>query len=545
MPIKSISLTIFIFLSFLKLQAQEKPKLIVGIVVDQMRYEYLHRFAGKYGDNGFKKLMNEGFNVRNGHYNYIPTKTAPGHSSIYTGTTPSVHGVIANEWYDRKAGKLIDGATDTNFATVGSYSKRGQISPNHLKTTTITDELRLSNQMRSKVISISMKDRASVFPGGHTANAAFWYDVESGNFISSTYYIDKLPKWAADFNQKKLSEKYLKSVWNTKLPIEQYTESREDNFIKEGLMNGEQTPTFPHDYSKMTHSEKKRFDMIHYSPFSNTLVTDFALEALQNEKLGQGEYTDFLAISFSATDKVGHKFGPNSIEVEDLYLRLDDELERLLKGLDEKIGSGNYLVFLTADHAVADIPLFLKQKKIPSGLINSNDLYQNMNNHLTDKFGEGKWILSCKNSQVFLNWELISAKKIHKDEISQWIVEYLLDLEAIADVFTAEQIIAGDYNEGGVKGALIRGYNRERSGDLLFNLNSGWFDDLWGDGSDHSTFYSYDTHVPMLFYGWGIKKGSTVRYHPITDIAPTISTLLNIKFPSGCSGQPIAELFED
>ena len=341
------------------------------------------------------------------------------------------------------------------------------------------------------------------------------------------------------------SEKYLKSVWNTKLPIEQYTESRADNFIKEGLMNGEKTPTFPHDYSKMTHSENKRFDMIHYSPFSNTLVTDFALEALNNENLGQGEYTDFLAISFSATDKIGHKFGPNSIEVEDLYLRLDDELARLLEGLDEKIGNGNYLVFLTADHAVVDIPLFLKEKKIPSGLFNSIDMCQKMNNYLADKYGDGEWILSCKNSQVFLNWELISANKIDKDEVTRWVVKYLLDMEAIGDVFTAEQIIAGDYNEGGVKGALIRGFNRERSGDLLFNLNSGWFDDLWGDGSDHSTVYSYDTHVPMLFYGWGIKKGSTVRYHPITDIAPTISTLLNIKFPSGCSGQPIAELFEE
>ena len=523
---------------------QEKPKLVVGIVVDQMRYEYLHRFESKFGEEGFKRLMNKGYNFKNAHFNYIPTKTAPGHASIYTGSTPAVHGIIGNEWYDKVSEEVIYCTTDSEFKTIGSTSTRGQSSPKYLIPTTLTDEFRLANQMQSRVVSISVKDRGAIFPGGHTANAAYWYDIETGKFISSSYYMENLPKWATEFNNKKQSDGYLKSVWDTKLPIEQYVESRIDDFKTEGKIADESSPIFPHDFSKMTLDNTKKYNSLKYSPFANTLTTDFVVSALNNEKLGAGEFSDFLAISYSASDYVGHKFGPNSIEVEDIYLRLDDELARLLKELDNKIGNGNYLVFLTADHAVLEIPEFLSSKNIPSGLTNSTILSEKLNKHLTDTFGEGEWITKCKNLQLYFNWNTINSSNVSEEKIINTTIRFLIAQKEIANAYSSKQMLDGDYNEGGLKGSLIRGFNQERSGDILFSLHPGWYDNLWDDAADHGSGYSYDTHVPLLFYGWNIKQGSSVEYHPITDIAPTISTLLNIKLPSGCTGQPIKELFE-
>lgn len=521
-----------------------KPKLVVGVVVDQMRYEYLHRFAEHYGNTGFNRLIENGFSLKNGHYNFIPTKTAPGHSSIYSGTTPAIHGIIGNNWYDRTTKEEIYCVTDKTEKTIGSKTTRGQISPRRLLTSTVTDELRLSNQMQSKVISISVKDRGAVLPGGHSANAAYWYDAETGDFISSSYYLDKLPAWAISYNKKKEAQRYLKATWTTKFPITEYTMSREDNFADEGRLLDEKTPTFPHNLSKLTVNEKKKYEVVKYTPFINTMTTNFAIEALKNEKLGTGKYPDFLAISYSATDYIGHKFGPNSIELEDTYLRLDDEISRLLTTLDKTVGRDNYTLFLTADHAVLDIPSYLKEKKIASGDFNSRTLVTNLNSYLSNVYGEGEYVEHCMNLQLYFNWTEVNSKKINTQEFFQECYQFIMTQPGIMQAYSANSMLNGAFDEAGIKGTLIRGFNHRRSGEIMLVLEPNWFDHLWDSAADHGSGYSYDTHVPVIFYGWGIKQGSTVNYHPITDIAPTISTLLNIKFPNGTTGQPIAEILD-
>jgi len=522
----------------------KKPKLVVGVVVDQMRYEYLHRFSKHYGETGFKRLINDGFSLKNGHYNYIPTKTAPGHASIYSGTTPAIHGIIGNYWYDRATKKEIYCVTDTSKETIGSETTRGQISPHHLVSSMITDELRLSNQMKSKVISVSIKDRSAVLPAGHSGNAAYWYDIETGDFITSSYYMEKLPTWAIDYNKKKEAKRYLKTIWSTKLPIEKYTASRIDNYAGEGRLLNEKTPTFPHDLSKLIVDKVKRHEVIVYTPFANTMTTDFAIAALQNESLGKGKYTDFLAISYSATDKIGHKFGPNSIELEDTYLRLDDEISRLLKSLDETVGKGNYTIFLTADHAVLDMPAYLIEKKIPGGNFDSNVLKSNLNEFLSKVYGEGQYVESCQNLQLYFDWKVVNSKKVNTQEFFQKCYQFIMAQPGIMQAYSANSMINGAYNETGVRGNLIRGFNHKRSGEIILVLEPNWFDDVWGDTADHGSGFAYDTHVPMIFYGWGIKQGSSSQYHPITDIAPTISTLLQIKFPNGTTGNPISEILD-
>ncbi len=515
----------------------QKPKLIVGIVVDQMRQEYLYRFKEKFGEGGFKKLMQDGFMAKNAHYNYVPTNTAPGHTSVYTGTTPAYHGIISNGWYDKKSKTEIYCAGDTTESTVGSTSDNGEMSPRNMLTTTITDELRLGTQKQAKVIGISIKDRGAIFPAGHTGEA-YWYDSETGNFITSTYYHDKLPDWVQKFNNQKLADQYLKQTWEPLNPLNTYTESGPDDNIYEtpGRTNAF---VFPYNFSKL----KDAYGLVPASPFGNDILKDMALAALEGEQLGTHEFTDFLAVSFSSTDYVGHQFGPNSVEVEDTYLRLDKNIETIINALDKKVGKGNYTIFLTADHAVAEVPQFLIDNKVPAGYF-TEDLDSMVSMALTAKYGEGKWIEDISNAQVFLNHTLIFEKKINLHEIQEFIAQQLMAFEGIEESYPAYVINWLDYNASGVKGLMTRGYNQERSGDVLFGFKPGWFASGNKTGTTHGSAFTYDTHVPMLWYGYGIKSGSSVKYHPITDIAATLAMMLEIKLPNGATGQPIEELFE-
>jgi len=287
------------------------PKLVVGIVVDQMRYDYLTKFWNHFDEGGFKRLVNDGFNCKNNHFNYAPTSTGPGHASIYSGATPSSHGVIGNNWYDKIAGESVYCASDDSYASVGTSTTAGKMSPHRMKVTTITDELRLHTQMRGKTIAIAVKDRGAVLPGGHTANAAYWFNgAKEGNWISSTFYMNELPTWVADFNKSNKVEQY-KKQWNTLKPIHTYIQSGADNNIYEGLFEGEKTPTFPHDLAKLW-DVNGNYDILKYSPYGNNITTDFALAAIVGENLGTDLYTDFLAISYSSTDYVGHMYGVNS-----------------------------------------------------------------------------------------------------------------------------------------------------------------------------------------------------------------------------------------
>jgi predicted AlkP superfamily pyrophosphatase or phosphodiesterase len=517
---------------------QEKPKLIVGIIVDQMRQEYLYKFADRYSEGGFKRMIKEGFMMKNGHYNYIPTYTGPGHASVYTGTTPATHGIIGNTWYVRSLNKSIYCAEDSTVTNVGGTPTNGQISPRNLLTTTITDELRFSTNKRSKVVGLAIKDRGASLPAGHLGDA-YWYDSENGDFMTSTYYYDSLPKWVQDFNAKKLPDSYLSQTWETLYPIETYKQSIEDNNAFEAPFIGKDTPTFPYILDSLR-ANNEDYGLIAATPFGNNLTLDFALAAIEGEELGKRGETDFLAISFSSPDYIGHRFGPASKEVEDNYLRLDLEMEKLLNYLDKTYGKGQYLVFLSADHGVADVATYMDSENVPAGNLNLGYISGQLRGYTQQKYGVGDWILNFSNEQIFLNSELAKEKGVKISDMEEDLAKFLMKFKGIKEVYTSTSMRNTAFTQD--RPALLQmGYNHKSSGDLLLILEPGW---LTGGarGTSHGTGFSYDTNVPIMFFGWGVKHGSSSRHASITDIAPTLSMMLEIRLPNGSNGTPIHEI---
>ena len=513
----------------------DKPKLVVGIVVDQMRYDFLYRYSEKYSSGGFKRLMNEGFNCRNNHYDYAPTVTAAGHAAIFTGSIPAIDGIIGNEWFNQKTGKSVYCVEDTSVRTVGSDRKAGLMSPKNLLVSTITDQLRIANNFQSKTIGIALKDRGSILPAGHTANGAYWFDSKNGSFITSTFYMNDLPQWVKDFNALKMPQKYMAEGWKTLLPIEQYTESTADNQLYESKLSGEKTPTFPHELAAQ--SGVNLLEVIRTTPFGNTLTKDFALAAIKNENLGKSPKTDFLTVSFSSTDYVGHSFGPNSIESEDTYLRLDKDIAEILTTLDNTLGKDNYLVFLSADHGVADVPGFWQSQKLPSGVFNTSDSMKEIKSALKIAFGEGEFIRAIDNSQIYLNENIMREKKISYAQIHEVVRQTLLKREDVADVIDLHNLANSTLPEYQIK-YVKNGLNPRRSGDIMIVLNPSWFEGRM-QGTTHGSLYRYDTHVPLLFYGWKVKTGETTIRTNISDIAPTVADFLNILEPNGSIGNVI------
>lgn len=519
-----------------------QPKLVVGIVVDQMRYDYLTRFYNKYGDGGFKRLINDGFNCKNNHFNYVPTYTGPGHASIFTGTTPKTHGIISNNWYDKVSDSYVYCAGDTLVQSVGTLNKAGQMSPHRLKTTTFADENRLFTQMRGKTIGISVKDRGAILPAGHTANAAYWFHgADEGRFISSTFYLNTLPKWVQDFNNTAAAESYLKE-WNTLYDINTYTESGSDLNAFEGGFKGKDTATFPYDLKALS-KDNRGYDIIKATPYGNSIVADFAIAAIDGEQLGSDTITDVLTVSFSSTDYVGHNFGVNSKEVEDTYIRLDKDIQRLLEALDAKVGEGNYTLFLSSDHGAVEVPAYLESVKIPSGYFDTDAFKANLNETTILNYKAEDLIKNISNNQVFLDREVIKSYGLNLASVQQEIVNTIIDYPHIYKAYTATSMTTTEFS-GGVESLLQNGYNQKRSGDVLFVLDPAVIS-YSKTGSTHGSALNYDTHIPLLFFGKGIKKGSTMQHTNIPDIAPTISALLGISFPNGATGKPLEFVLEN
>ena len=518
----------------------ERPKLVVGIVVDQMRYDYISRFWNGYSEGGFKRLVKEGFNFKNNHYNYAPTSTGPGHASVYTGTTPASHGIIGNDWYDKEIGASVYCAADNTYASVGTASAAGQMSPKQLLTTTISDQLKLHTQSRSKVIAIALKDRGAVLPGGHTADAAYWFHgKEEGSWISSTFYMETLPSWVTQFNSK-VPQQY-KKPWDLLKSEKAYIQSGSDKNNYEGAYRGETAAVFPHDLVSLWEANGA-YDILKATAYGNSLTADFALAALKGENLGKGVDTDFLAISFSSTDYVGHQFGVNSREIEDTYYRLDLDLERLLKAIDAQVGPGNYSLFLTADHAAVQVPSYLKDLKIPSGYFDSKVFKEKLNAYVADQFGSEDLIENISNYQVFLNRGLVAQLDIDLKGMQEDLAQFILQDSAVERTYTAHQMWGGEYTKG-IPYILQNGYNPKRSGDVLFVLKPAVIS-YSRTGSTHGSPQIYDTHTPLLFYGKGFKRGASYERSEIPDIAPTLAAMLGIAFPNGTTGKPLTQVLE-
>jgi predicted AlkP superfamily pyrophosphatase or phosphodiesterase len=533
----------FSFFGFSQKVLPARPKLIVGITVDQMRYDFLYRYAGQYGNGGFKRLMTGGFNAKNTQYSYFPTVTAAGHSAIFTGSVPAIHGIAGNEWFDQLRGKTVYCTDDsTARATDGNPSAAGRMSPRNLLVTTITDQLRLATNFRSKVVGVALKDRGSILPAGH-AGTAYWFDSRDGKWISSTYYMPTLPPWVNEFNARNLPAAYLREGWKTLLPPDQYTQSTPDDVAWEAKLAGDQKPVFPHELAATVGQE--RYGNIAPTPFGNRLTKEFALAAIQAEKLGKGTDTDFLAVSFSSTDYAGHAFGPNSVEVQDVYLRLDRDLADLLTFLDGWVGKDNYLVFLSADHGVVDVPEFAASHGLPAGRFNLAQATTAVKTALKTAFGEGDFIRAQDNYEYYLNHDLLRAKNLTLAQVYDVVKQTLMPLEGVATVVNLHEMGNAPLDAYHL-GLLRNGWNPKRSGDLFIGLQPGWLSGSFpGTGTSHSTFYAYDTHVPCLWYGWRIPAGSTTAPTKVADIAATLAVLLDVLEPSGCVGEPIQKLVEN
>jgi predicted AlkP superfamily pyrophosphatase or phosphodiesterase len=519
-----------------------RPKLVVGIVVDQMRWDYLYRYYDRYQSNGFKRLLNEGYSCENTQVDYIPTFTGPGHSCIYTGTVPSIHGIAGNDYIIQATGKSMYCTEDTTVHTVGSITMAGEMSPRNLLTTTVTDELRLATNFKSKVIGIALKDRGGILPAGHTANAAYWFDDKTGNWITSTYYMNDLPQWAKDFNDQKLAETYLKLDWNTLYPVETYLQSTEDNSKYEGKFKGTDAPTLPVKTSALY---KGNLGLIRSTPYGNTITLDYAVAAINGEKLGQGDATDFLAMSLSSTDYIGHQFGINAVEIEDTYLRLDRDLANFFTFLDAKLGKGNYTVFLSADHGAAHNTQFLKDRGIPADVWDDKAETKSINQALMNKYKIDSLVISLDNYQVNLNYRIINYLHLSEESIKLDCIDYLQKLPYVMYAVDQTKAASASIPEP-LRTRIINGYNRKNSGVIQIILNPAWFTghgsgDGGPTGTTHGTWNPYDNHIPLVFMGWGIPHGSTAREVHMTDIAPTIAALLHIQAPNGSIGQPIVE----
>lgn len=512
-----------------------RPKLIVGVVVDQMRWDYLYRYGGRYTGGGFKRLLQEGFSCENTLINYTPTITACGHTCVYTGSVPAIHGIIGNTWYSNEIGRTMYCAEDTTETTIGSNSAAGKMSPRNMLVTTIGDELRLSNNFQSKVVGVAIKDRGAILPAGHSANAAFWYDGGTGNWVSSSYYMKELPGWAQEFNNQKWPQQYLAKPWTTLYPPSTYTLSTGDEKPYEGKYKNSTTGTsFPHDLSSIANGT------IAASPYGNTMTLEFAKKALEAYAMGKGPVTDFLAISLSSTDYVGHQFGPNSVEVEDTYLRLDHDLATLFQYLDSKVGKGEYLFFITADHGVAHVPGFLEENKLPGGTWDDRATMKDLNEKVAAKFGVTNVIKAVDNYQLWLNNDAIAAAGKSNSDIQQFIIAGLLKSPAIANAFPVRDLMTTVVPEP-MRTMMTNGFNIKRSGDIQIVLTPAYIDG-GKTGTTHGLWYPYDAHIPLVWMGWGIKPGKTNRTIGMTDITPTLAALLHIQMPSGNVGQVIQEI---
>ncbi len=519
----------------------KKPKLVVAIVIDQMRYDFLENLSHRYSDNGFNRLVNDGFNCKNNFYNYVPTVTGPGHSSISTGSTPKTHGIVGNNWYDRERKHSIYCTDDSNYNNVGGDDYSGNKSPNNLLVETFADINKMSNN-KSKTISIAIKDRGSILMGGKKADAAYWYyGKERAQWITSTFYMNQIPDWVKEFNKEDNLEKYLED-WNTLKDISTYENHEIDNNSFEKLFKGKDNSAFPYDTkSLMKHNDC--FDMIKETPYGNTMTTDFAIEAIVNENLGKRGVTDVITVGYSSTDYIGHSFGVASVETQDTYIRLDLEIQKLLSFLDKEIGKNEYTLFLTADHGVLEIPAYLSSTGVNAQAVSENDLTNKVVKKLNDVLGieVKKLIANVDNSQIYLNDEVISEMNLNKSKVVNELVKILESFDFISKAYTADFILGSseliEYEK-----LIQNGYHKERSGDiaLILKENVIFYN---GKGTTHGSGYNYDTHVPLIFYGYGIKKGETLNHTEIPDIAPTISKLLGLEMKNS-TGKVLDFIFE-
>ena len=516
----------------------DRPKLVIGIVVEQMRYDYLTRYWNDFGNSGFKKLAIYGAWCQNNHLNYSLTQTAPGYATIATGSEPTEHGIVSDYWYTPLSNKLNTCIGDKNQKCTGGKAKLGEFSPHHLFCTSFSDEIDLYNQGKSKIISLCMNPQGAIISGGFAADAAYWFEPNSGNWVSSSYYIDTLPTWVKDFNEKHYPDTYLEHQWTLSLPEKDYNESLTDDNVYEYGINGS-FRVFPYNYIDIK-NEVKNYELLNTCPEGNSLTTDFAVNCLFNESLGNDNVTDFLFVNYSVPEHIGKAFGPNAIETQDMYIKLDKDIAHLIEVLEDKFGKQDILIYLTSNCGTCTVPTYLKDNKLPAGNFKHHYIRALLESYLKAIYGEGDWIRDFSNHQVYLNRTLIEDSQLSIVEVRNSVASFIMNSKGVAYAITANNLENSAFLKG-MKHLMQNSYHPKRSGDVMISLKPGWLDDI-SYSSDHNSGYNYDTHVPLLWYGWKIKKQIITRPILSTDIAASISSMLNYPMPASCTGTPIKEL---
>jgi predicted AlkP superfamily pyrophosphatase or phosphodiesterase len=521
----------------------DRPRLVIGIVVEQLKYDQLEKYRDKLSDNGIKKLINEGTYFKNASYAYMLTQSAPGHATISTGTEPSYHGITSDNWYLPLRNELIYCTRDIDVNAVGGSFESGLNSPVNLQASTFADELKMATRQKAKVFGAGIKESSVILSTGHAADGVYWFDNATGTWMTSTYYMNDLPGWVKDFNAMEFPESYLNGVWNLLRPKEDYADCLPDSNRFEAGFNS--VNYFPYDLkklrSRLATGSKKEFSLLRETPFANTLTTSFAIKLIENEKLGKDDITDYLSICYSATDNIGHRFGPSSVETEDAVLRLDDDIKNLLTFLNDSIGKRNVLIFFTAAHGVSEIPAVLESNRIPAGYFRQNQALQLLRSYLNAVYGEGDWVKGYSDRQIYLNRSLIEDARIPLEDVQKKVARMLVQFSGVAAAYPYSAFEANDFGNGNLK-RIINNFSSQRSGDVIVTLNPGWIEKEGDFVTDHNSPYEYDSHVPLIWYGWTVNRSAVSRQVNLTDIAATLSSLCKVPFPNACTGEPLIEL---
>jgi len=522
----------------------EKPKLIVAIIVEQLRYDQLEKFRNRLGENGIRRLLNEGTYFQNASFEFLLTQSGPCHATISTGAEPSQHGITSDNWYFPLRNELIHCTKDISVDPTGGSYESGLHSPANLYSSTFTDELKMATNKKAKVFAVGLNETPVILSAGHSADGAFWYDKNTGTWMSSTYYIRKLPAWVNDFNAMNYPVGLLNNQWNLLKPVSEYSDCMPDTNIYE--MGFKSVNYFPYDLKKLSSAGRSVSDrdlsLLRETPFGNTLTTDFAIKLIEEEKLGADDIPDFLAVCYASTDYIGHRFGPSSREMADAIYRLDRDIEKLMKHLNDKLGKRNILIYFTSAHGVAEIPAILEASRIPAGYFRQNQALQLLRSYMNAVYGEGDWIRGFIGKQIYLNRTLIEDAKIPLEEVQKKVARFIVQFTGVASAYPYSAFESNDFGNGTMR-KTINNFSPQRSGDVIVTLSPGWVEKHDENVTDHSSPYEYDSHVPLIWYGWAINRQTVTRKVNMADIAVTLSSLCKVPFPNASTGAPMYELF--
>lgn len=516
-----------------------RPKLVVLIVVDQFPYEYLSRFRDKFGEGGLRFLVDNAATFSNCKFLHATTLTSCGHAVISTGSYPWANGIVANEWFDRRKGKIVKAVEDDSYRLVGGNG--AGVGTKSLIGTTIGDQMKMTSNGRSKVISVALKDRAALLLGGRLANGAYWWDTKGGNWVTSSEYGQDLPSWVRGFNDLHYADKYFAKPWNRLLADTAYTASTRDDYTFERALPGDGRQ-FPHVITGGASAPSEPFyQTFELTPWANQMVADFATAAIEKENLGQHSEADFLGINFAAGDYVGHNFGPNSQEAEDLMLRFDKTLAGFFNYLDQKLGLNNCLIVLSSDHGIMPIPEYLKEKGLEAGRIDPRAFKTLLDSALDSRLGADDWIEAFEPPNLYLNLNAIDKQKYRQPDVEAVAAKLAHSVPGVGDVYTAVQFFLNQLPAAPTAESVKKTYFWGRSGELVVLPKPGYI--FWPEptGTTHGSPYSYDAHVPLMILGGPVRGGSYGETCSPADIAPTIAAILGIEPPSLYEGRVLFE----